>query len=57
MEASQQAVLDLQKASGSDKISCILLDLASFESVNNFVDQVKRIAPNKDIQLLISKSS
>jgi hypothetical protein len=57
VEASRQAVIDLQNASGSDKVSCIPLDLTSFESVKNFVEQVKTSAPNKDIQLLISESS
>ncbi|KAI8372338.1 hypothetical protein EDC96DRAFT_500741 [Choanephora cucurbitarum] len=56
VQSCQQVMKELSQSTGSDKLSCIPLDLASVRSVYDFVDQVKLKAPNKDIQLLINNA-
>ncbi|RCI01843.1 Retinol dehydrogenase 13 [Rhizopus stolonifer] len=56
IETCQKIIEELQSLTGSDKVSCIPLDLTSFRSVRDFVDQVKLIAPKRDIQLLINNA-
>ncbi|KAI7898717.1 uncharacterized protein BX663DRAFT_523864 [Cokeromyces recurvatus] len=52
----QNTITMLQNSTGSDKVSCIELDLSSFRSVNKFVEKVKSKVPGKDIQLLINNA-
>ncbi|KAI7896104.1 uncharacterized protein EV154DRAFT_493500 [Mucor mucedo] len=54
---SCEAVIDsLQKATSSDKISSIHLDLTNYQSVRDFVDQIQLKVPKKNIQLLINNA-
>lgn len=46
---------DLKKQTGSDKISCIDIDLTLFKSVKRFVAEIKKRTSQYEIQLLISK--
>lgn len=55
MELCQNVMDDLKKQTGSDKVSCIDVDLTLFKSVKNFVAQIKKRTPQYEIQLLISK--
>lgn len=54
-ELCQNVMDDLKKQTGSDKVSCIDVDLTLFKSVKNFVAQIKKRTPQYEIQLLISK--
>lgn len=55
MELGQKAVDSLKKQTGSDKVSCIELDLTLFKSVKKFVAEIKKKVPQYQLQLLISK--
>lgn len=55
MELCHSAMDDLKKQTGSDKVSCIELDLALFKSVKKFAAEIKKKVPQYQIQLLISK--
>lgn len=56
IEFCQNVIDDLKKQTGSDKVSCIDVDLTLFKSVKRFVAEIKKRIPQYEIQLLISKN-
>ncbi|CAO0797561.1 unnamed protein product [Mucor circinelloides] len=56
MELCHSAMDDLKKQTGSDKVSCIELDLALFKSVKKFAAEIKKKVPQYQIQLLINNA-
>ena len=55
MELGQRAVDSLKKQTGSDKVSCVELDLTLFRSFKKFAAEIKKKVPQYQLQLLISK--
>ncbi|KAI8639882.1 hypothetical protein BD408DRAFT_420695 [Parasitella parasitica] len=55
-DTSFRAVDALKEQTGSDKVSCIQLDLTLFESVRTFAAEIKRRIPQKEIHLLINNA-
>lgn len=51
----EQAQQKLQQLTGSSKISFYTMDLCSFESVHQFIQQMKTLFKQGDIDVLISK--
>lgn len=56
MDMGQRAVKSLRKQTGSDKVSCIELDLTLFRSVKTFVAKIKKTVPQYRLQLLINNA-
>jgi NADP-dependent 3-hydroxy acid dehydrogenase YdfG len=54
-KSCEEAIKVLQRSTGSDKVSCLQLDLASFKSVKNFAAQIQEKISKKNIDLLISR--
>ncbi|KAK4514560.1 uncharacterized protein ATC70_002158 [Mucor velutinosus] len=56
LELGQRAVDSLKKQTGSDKVSCIELDLTLFRSVKKFAAEIKKKIPQYQLQLLINNA-
>lgn len=55
MDLCEKVMDDLIKQTGSDKVSCIELDLTLFKSVKDFAAEVKKRVSQNEIYLLVSK--
>ncbi|CAO3653118.1 unnamed protein product [Mucor fragilis] len=56
MELGQRVIDRLKKQTGSDKVSCVELDLTLFRSVKKFAAEIKKKVPQYQLQLLINNA-